>query len=151
MSLLRNDPHGRGVDTGSPFPPVSHDHPVIADGPRLVSLELLGERQVVEVRTEEHGTLAVGMANGEPFAVGNVCRHQGAKLGRGRVTPEGCLECPWHRAHFDVHTGRMVDGPKGRIFGFKPYSAAVRGFGEIARLARHPVELRNGAIWLART
>jgi 3-phenylpropionate/trans-cinnamate dioxygenase ferredoxin subunit len=148
MSLLCNDPHGRGVDTGSPFPPVSHDHPAIADGARLVSVDMLGERGVVEVRTEAHGVLAVGIANGEPFAVGNVCRHQGAKLGRGRVTPEGCLECPWHRAHFDVRSGRMVDGPKGRIFGFKPYSAAVRGFGEMARLARHPVELRDGAIWL---
>jgi nitrite reductase/ring-hydroxylating ferredoxin subunit len=148
MSLLRNDPHGRGVETRSPFPPVTHDDPVIAEGARLVSVDALGERGVVEVRTDEHGVLAVGVAAGEPFAIGNVCRHQGAKLGRGRMTPEGCLECPWHRAHFDVRTGRMVDGPKGRVFGFKPYSAAVRGFGEVARLHRYPVELRDGAIWL---
>jgi nitrite reductase/ring-hydroxylating ferredoxin subunit len=149
MSLLRNDPHGRGVETDSPFPPVTHDGPVAADGARLVAVGALGERGVVEVRTARHGVLAVGMAGGEPFAVGNVCRHQGAKLGRGRVTPSGCLECPWHRAHFDVRTGRMVDGPKGRVFGFKPYSAAVRGFGEIARLQRHRVVLRDGAIYLA--
>jgi 3-phenylpropionate/trans-cinnamate dioxygenase ferredoxin subunit len=43
----------------------------------------------------------------------------------------------------------MVEGPKGRIFGFKPYSAAVRGFGEVAPLRRFDVELRDGAIWLA--
>ena len=149
MSSLRNDPHGRGVETSGPLPPVGHDDPVVADGARLVAVDALGERGVVEVRTDAHGVLAVGMAEGEPFAVGNLCRHQGAKLGRGRVTASGCLECPWHRARYDVRTGRMVEGPKGRIFGFKPYSAAVRGFGEIARLQRHRVELRDGAIWLA--
>jgi nitrite reductase/ring-hydroxylating ferredoxin subunit len=131
------------------LPPVTHDHPVEARGLRLVELDRLGARGVVEVRTAEHGVLAVGLADGEPFAVSNVCRHQFAKLGRGRVTADGCLECPWHRARFDVRDGRMVSGPKGRIFGFPPYSAAVRTFGDrVAPLARHPVTLRDGAIWL---
>jgi 3-phenylpropionate/trans-cinnamate dioxygenase ferredoxin component len=131
------------------LPPVTHDHPVEARGERLVGLDQLGARGVVEVRTAEHGVLAVGLAEGEPFAVSNVCRHQFAKLGRGRVTADGCLECPWHRARFDVRDGRMVSGPKGRIFGFAPYSAAVKTFGDkVAPLARHAVTVRDGAIWL---
>jgi len=132
-------------------PPVVHGTDVReALGDRLVAVDDLGPRGVVEVRTARFGVLAVGMAMGLPFAVSNVCRHQFAKLGRGRVTEDGCLECPWHRARFDVDTGRMVEGPKGRIFGFKPYSAAVKAWGAgVLPLEGHDVEVRDGAIWLA--
>ena len=93
--------------------------------------------------------LAVGMTpDGLPFAVGNLCRHQFAKLGRGRVTADGCLECPWHRAAYDVTDGTMTEGPKGRVFGFKPYSWAFKTFGRAAPLHTTPVEVRDGAIWL---
>lgn len=146
---LRNDPHGRGVDTKSILPPVTHDHPVRAQGRRLVALDDLDDRRVIEVDTDAHGVLAVGVTPDDvPFATSNVCRHQYAKLGRGRVTEEGCLECPWHRADFDVRTGAMVAGPKGRIFGFKPYSAAFKAVGNAVKLRTFPVEVRDGAIWL---
>jgi nitrite reductase/ring-hydroxylating ferredoxin subunit len=103
----------------------------------------------VEVRTDRHGVLAVGvLPDGTPFAVSNVCRHQFAKLGRGRVTDDGCLQCPWHRADYDVSDGAMRNGPKGRIFGFLPYSSAIKVFGNIAKLRTFPVELRDGSIWL---
>ncbi|MBE2316149.1 Rieske 2Fe-2S domain-containing protein [Solirubrobacter sp. CPCC 204708] len=148
MGLLRNEPEGRAVPTAGALPPVTHGELRVAAGDRLVDIDALGDRGVVEVRTAEHGVLAVGMAGGEPFAVSNVCRHQFAKLGRGQVTEDGCLECPWHRARFNVHSGSMTSGPKGRVFGFKPYSAAVRGFGEMARLKTYPVTVREGAIWL---
>ena len=59
--------------------------PVEADGDRLVRVDDLGADRVVEVRTERHGTLAVGLAGGVPFATSNLCRHQAAKLGRGQV------------------------------------------------------------------
>ena len=148
MPELREDPHGRGVETDSPLPPVTHDDPLVADGARLVELDALGPRGVVEVRTQDHGVLAVGIADGTPFAVSNVCRHQFGKLGRGRVSA-GCLECPWHRARYDVRTGEMVSGPKGRIFGFKPYSAAVQTVANAGfKLRRHAVAVRDGAIWL---
>jgi nitrite reductase/ring-hydroxylating ferredoxin subunit len=151
MALLRNDPHGKAAPTEGRLAPVGHGEPVRAQGDRLVDVDALGARGVVEVRTERHGVLAVGMAGGRPFAVSNVCRHQLAKLGRGRVTEDGCLECPWHRARFDVRTGRMTSGPKGRIFGFKPYAGSVKAFANTAaQLRRHPVEVRDGAVWLVR-
>ena len=122
--------------------------PVRAEGDRLVAVADLPASGVTEVETEAHGTLAVGLADGEPFAVSNVCRHQFAKLGQGQIR-DGCLECPWHRARYDVRTGEMVSGPKGRIFGFPPYAAAIKGYANaVAKLGRHPVELRDGAIWL---
>ena len=130
-------------------PPVRTKDPAIAQGDRLIATGDLPPGGVAEVEHAEHGTLAVGIADGRPFAVSNVCRHQFAKLGRGRVTEDGCLECPWHRARFDPATGQMTSGPKGRVFGFKPYSAAVKSFSEVAPLKRLDVEVREDAIWLA--
>ena len=149
MATLRNDPHGTAVPTVGDHPPVDHAPQVReAEGDRLVAVDELGPRQVVEVRTERFGVLAVGMARGLPFAVSNVCRHQFAKLGRGQIR-DGCLECPWHRARYDVRTGVMVSGPKGRIFGFGPYSKTVQTVANTAaKLRRFDVELRDGAIWL---
>lgn len=149
MFRLRNEPHQRGVDTGSPLPPITYDNPAVADGSRLIGLDELDDRGVREVRTARHDVLAVGITpEGAPFAVSNICRHQFAHLGRGRVTPQGCLECPWHRARYDVRDGAMVEGPKGRIFGFRPYSAMVRVFGRTVKLRSFPVHIRDGAIHL---
>src|SRR3954451_24093373 len=131
-----------------PFPELFTKDPVLAQGARLVGVDALPASGVVEVRTQAHGVLAVGMAGGEPFAVGNTCRHQFARLGQGQVV-DGCLECPWHRARYDVRTGRMVTGPQGRIWGFPPYSRSVQAFGNAVRIKRVAVELRDGAIWLA--
>ena len=149
MSRLRNDPRERGVKTDGVLPPVVHGRPFPADGRRLLAVAELDERRVAEVRTTDHGVLAVGVTpDGSPFAVSNLCRHQFAKLGRGRVTDDGCLQCPWHRAEYDVGDGSARSGPKGRIFGFKPYSFAFKVLGNIAKLRTFPVELRDGAIWL---
>lgn len=114
---------------------------------RLVAVADLPPGGVTEVESQTHGTLAVGLADGEPFATGNRCRHWLARLGQGEVV-DGCLQCPWHRARFDVRTGRMVRGPQGTFVGFPPYSGAVRAFGAVAALPTHEVELRDGAIWL---
>jgi len=131
-------------------PPVKTRNPIVAQGRRLIALAELPPGGVAEVETEDHGTLAVGRADGKPFAVSNVCRHQFAKLGQGKVTGDGCLECPWHRARYDVATGQMIAGPKGRIFGFAPYSKTVQTVANSAApLKVFPVAERDGAIWLA--
>lgn len=113
---------------------------------RLVALEDLGDTGVTVVDHPEHGALAVGLSDGGPFAVSNRCRHLRASLGDGRVAEDGCLECPWHHARFDVRDGRMVVGPGGV---FQPISGVVRGTLGRRRLVVHPVELRDGAIFLA--
>jgi len=133
----------------SVLPPVRTRDPVLADGRRLIAVADLPPSGVVEVETAAHGTLAVGVAQGMPFAVSNVCRHQFAKLGQGWVDGDGCLVCPWHRAQYDVANGVMLSGPKGRIFGFGPYAATVKGTANAAfRLQTFPVDERDGAIWL---
>jgi nitrite reductase/ring-hydroxylating ferredoxin subunit len=111
---------------------------------KLVSVEDLGESGVTVVDTP-HGALAVGISGGEPFAVSNRCRHLFARLGDGRVAEDGCLECPWHGARYDVRSGRMTRGPQGV---FRPVSGVVKGTTGARALKTYPVELRDGAIWL---
>ncbi|MFN2582587.1 MAG: Rieske (2Fe-2S) protein [Candidatus Dormibacteria bacterium] len=82
---------------------------------RLISRTELGRRGVAAVETPL-GRFAVGIAKGTPFAVSDTCRHLFASLGEGRITREGCLQCPWHRSRYDVTTGRMVRGPQGLLF-----------------------------------
>jgi 3-phenylpropionate/trans-cinnamate dioxygenase ferredoxin subunit len=112
---------------------------------RLVAVDDIGPSQVVVVEKTPHGALAVGISAGRPFAVSNRCRHLFAPLGKGRVTDDGCLECPWHAALYNVGTGAMVRGPQGA---FKPLAGAVNATTGARSLKTFPVEVRDGAIWL---
>jgi 3-phenylpropionate/trans-cinnamate dioxygenase ferredoxin component len=112
---------------------------------RLVAVDDLGASQVVVLEKMPHGALAVGISAGKPFAVSNRCRHLFASLGNGRVTDDGCLQCPWHAALYDVGTGAMVRGPRGA---FKPLAGAVKATTGARSLRTFPVEVHDGAIWL---
>ena len=112
---------------------------------RLVAVDHLGASQVAVVEKTPHGALAVGLSAGKPFAVSNRCRHLFASLGKGHVTDDGCLQCPWHAALYDVGTGKMVRGPQGA---FKPVAGAVKATAGARSLKTFPVELRDGVIWL---
>jgi 3-phenylpropionate/trans-cinnamate dioxygenase ferredoxin subunit len=112
---------------------------------RLIAVDDLGASQVAVVEQTPHGALAVGVSAGKPFAVSNRCRHLFASLGKGHVTENGCLQCPWHAALYDVVTGKMVRGPQGA---FKPLAGAVKATTGARSLKTFPVDLRDGAIWL---
>jgi 3-phenylpropionate/trans-cinnamate dioxygenase ferredoxin subunit len=120
--------------------------PVEPSALRLISLDDLGSSQVAVVKDTPHGDLAVGVSGGEPFALSNRCRHLFAPLGQGHVADDGCLECPWHAARYNVRTGEMVRGPQGA---FKPLAGAVKATTGSRALKHFPVEVRDGAIWLA--
>ncbi len=112
---------------------------------RLLAIDDLGGSQVAVVEKTPHGALAVGISAGKPFAVSNRCRHLFASLGKGQVTADGCLQCPWHAALYEVATGKMVRGPQGA---FKPLAGAVKATTGARSLKTFPVEVRDGAIWL---
>ena len=112
---------------------------------RLIGLEDLGASHVTVVDKSPHGALAVGISSGTPFAVSNRCRHLFASLGNGHVTDDGCLQCPWHAARYDVATGKMVRGPQGA---FKPLAGAVKATTGARAPKTFPVEVRDGVIWL---
>lgn len=114
---------------------------------RLIAIDELGQSGVAVVDTE-HGKLAVGIRDGEPFAVSNRCRHLGASLGKGKVTADGQLECPLHRARYDVESGEMMRGPQGLAFAVA--RGAVRAYTNAGlRLKRYPVVERDGVLYLA--
>lgn len=47
-------------------------------------------------------------------AVSNVCRHQGAPLGEGRII-DGCITCPWHGFQYRPEDGRSPEPFTERI------------------------------------
>ncbi len=112
---------------------------------RLVTVAELGDSHVAVVEQTPRGALAVGISAGKPFAVSNRCRHLFASLGEGHVTEDGCLQCPWHGARYDVASGKMVRGPQGA---FKPLAGVVKATTGAIPLKTFPVELRDDAIWL---
>lgn len=114
-------------------------------GTRLLAVDDLPSSHVRVVEGTPHGTLAVGMSGGKPFAVSNRCRHLFASLGEGEVTEEGYLQCPWHAARYDTTSGKMVRGPQGA---FKPLAGVVKATTGAVALRTFSVELRDGAIWL---
>jgi nitrite reductase/ring-hydroxylating ferredoxin subunit/uncharacterized membrane protein len=40
-----------------------------------------------------------------------VCAHAGGPLPEGTVTPDGCLQCPWHGARYRLSDGALRRGP----------------------------------------
>ena len=54
--------------------------------------------------------LAVGIAEGDVFAVENVCSHAYARLSDGYVQGREIF-CPLHHGSFDVRTGAAVASP----------------------------------------
>jgi 3-phenylpropionate/trans-cinnamate dioxygenase ferredoxin subunit len=58
----------------------------------------------------EGGSVAVCNADGELYAVQDLCTHDGGPLGEGLL--EGCaIECPRHGAQFDVRSGEVLRAP----------------------------------------
>jgi len=90
---------------------------------RLIAVEDRGASRVTVVEKSPHGALAVGISRGKPFAVSNRCRHLFASLGNGHVTEDGCLQCRWHAARYDIATGKVLRGPQGA---FKPLAGVVK-------------------------
>ncbi len=44
-------------------------------------------------------------------ALHHVCAHAGGPLSEGTVTPDGCIECPWHASRFRLADGHLRQGP----------------------------------------
>lgn len=50
------------------------------------------------------------LANASMHVLEARCSHRGGPLDQG-VVVDGCLECPWHGARFDLSSGRVQRGP----------------------------------------
>lgn len=57
----------------------------------------------------EGKTLALFRIDDRCFAINDICPHQGASLGKGRLKGF-VVACPWHHQQFDIRTGFGPDG-----------------------------------------
>lgn len=105
-----------------------------------------GQRLLVEVEGREIGIFNV---DGEYFAIGNRCPHEGASLCKGRVVglvESGApgdyrlsrkgelLRCPWHGWEFDLRTGKSwcePDRTKVRSYELKVEAGGALVEGEL--------------------
>ncbi|MBI4433076.1 MAG: nitrite reductase small subunit NirD [Candidatus Omnitrophica bacterium] len=63
-------------------------------------------------KTVQAGTVAIALfkADGQFYAIDNVCPHRGGPLGEGYL--DGAeVTCPWHAWTFDVKTGECKNIP----------------------------------------
>lgn len=94
---------------------------------RILEDEPLPEGRTATVAVGAH-SYAVSHIDGRYGALDNRCPHQGGPLGEGTIEG-GLLRCPWHGYDYDPLTGQPPSG-----------------FGDC--VASHPVEIRDGGIWL---
>ena len=85
------------VPVGGMWERVANLSDVPADYPLAISL--VDGRRLCLVRVHD-----------EVFAVEDRCPHRDFPLSGGDVQ-DGCLECPFHGARFDVRTGQCISGP----------------------------------------
>lgn len=94
---------------------------------------------------EDH---AVGNAGGEYFATSRRCRHLGADLAQGSISPDGCLVCPWHGSEYDVRTGQMVKGPGGVFAKFPGLGASFKALTRAVPLRIRTVIAKGDDLYL---
>ncbi len=66
-----------------------------------------GKAKLVEAEGMQVALFNVG---GSFYAIDNTCTHAGGPLAEGTLVGEQ-VECPWHGAHFDVKTGKVLSAP----------------------------------------
>lgn len=94
------------------------------------------------------GPYAVGNAGGDLFAVTRRCRHLRADLAEGSIADDGCLECPWHGAKYDVETGQMTRGPQGIFAKIPGLGLSFRLLTRVLPLGRGKVSERDGTVYV---
>ena len=92
------------------------------------------DEPVCDAQSLEEGQLLLVNVGGSRVVVGRCgegivafsdhCTHKGGPLSDGALV--GCtVQCPWHGSQFDVHTGRVVNGPAEKKI--EAFAAEVRG------------------------
>lgn len=70
----------------------------------------LPERTPTKMRAGINDVVVVRMGD-RLHAMHAVCAHAGGPMDKGSVTPDGCLECPWHGSRFRLDDGSLRRGP----------------------------------------
>lgn len=76
----------------------------------LAGLAALPEATPTRMRAGSNDLVVVRIG-ATVHALHAVCAHAGGPLDKGTVTPDGCLECPWHGARYRLADGALRRGP----------------------------------------
>ena len=92
--------------------------------PRWVRVATTDEIQTEQAKVYTVGDLRIAVCNaeGQFYAIDDVCTHDGGPLDQGELF-EYEIECPRHGARFDVRTGRALNLPA--VFPVKTYPVRV--------------------------
>jgi len=75
------------------------------------------------------------------YATQSNCTHVFAPLGRGRIV-DGCeVQCPFHRARFDIRTGAVIDWAN-----FPPGVQLLNIVRREKALRTYPVKVKDGQV-----
>ncbi len=82
--------------------------------------------------------IAVGRCSDGLVAFSDHCTHKGGPLSDGALV--GCtVQCPWHGSQFNVHTGRVVNGPaQEQIEAYDAYVANGQVYVRPRKLEQRP-------------
>jgi nitrite reductase/ring-hydroxylating ferredoxin subunit len=106
---------------------------IYEDDPEFVFVAKLDELNIGQIKLAEgidRVPICVLNFKGKIFALSGVCTHKGAPLCEGLVKGE-YLECPWHKAYFQITTGRHS----------WPAPKSLRSF---------PIKIRDNLIYVGR-
>ncbi len=69
----------------------------------LGDIEELKQTQVQCINVEDNSLLLIYQSD-QFYLLDNLCPHKGAALCEGQLKDD-VIECPWHKAQFDIKTG----------------------------------------------
>lgn len=68
-----------------------------------------GTGKCIEVEGKQIALFHLG---DEFYAIDDTCTHRGGPLSEGSIEGDE-VECPWHRAHFNIKSGQVTGPPAG--------------------------------------
>lgn len=75
---------------------------------KVGSADELKEGQSKAVKAGDTGLVLYRLSDGY-FATQSRCTHLFASLGKGKILEDRCVQCPLHRARFDIRTGEVEE------------------------------------------
>ena len=76
---------------------------------KVAEINEIKPSQMKEVDVDDQKIL-IANVNGEYFAIGSICTHEGGPLADGTLQDYE-VECPWHGSKFDIRTGNVTNPP----------------------------------------
>jgi nitrite reductase/ring-hydroxylating ferredoxin subunit/uncharacterized membrane protein len=113
--------HYRHTDTPEETIRLSSDN-AADDFVVVAPTDSLGDRETLRVEVDGR-VMTIANLDGQYVAFQEFCTHRFGPLSEGHFH-NGQIVCPWHRSCFDVHTGKVTQGPAK--VDLKMYEVAVR-------------------------